>query len=900
MGFFRLGPWAFLSLFISTGFAADPDTLGLQNGYIDFETKFFKGKLVNDTQVLVSLSPKSDPIFDFLPFDKLSQRADDGNNHLGDVNFRYRVIGEQPWVQGSSSIARQNVTAMTVSEGEIAVSDLAPSLNDSLPLRIVRSWTVEDEDLVLSFNITNIGGSAVEIGALGFPIENNNIFTRRSKTDVQANCSFADPYIGLDGGYVQVTRVSGADPALVITPVGRTPFEAWSYLFEDSSTHLSYQSNLFEGLWRWDVYSKALAEEEWSGAEPWNPPTSKIIQPSQSLIHGLRFSLSSEIEGIEAAVASKDVPVITAFPGLIIPTDMTARLDISSSSNVQAIEVEPPSAMSIEHSGPKNLVVTPSASASGRVRVTVTYEDGRQQTVQYYLVKPGPEAVADLGQYLNDHHWYASENDAFGRGPSFMLVDHKTNDVVLQEYRVWLVGICHEAGASWMVAAIKQISQPNREQLAKLEEFVEKTLWGDIEEKPSYAVPYSLFWYSPDETDFPYDPSQPWKPGVSYSWPKKTANKTDRAYGYVYPTIAYWSLYRVARSVPDALPKYTWDFYLRQAYETVNFCFTQGNGTNRISFLNVGLMGETIIAEVLKDLQREGWTAEADQVKSLMKARADQWAITDVPFGSEQPWDCTGQEGVYYWSNYFNYTTSVTKTIDSIRGYMPAIAHWGYNGNARRYWDFTDGGAPETAQIERQIHHYGSALNALPLLHHLRSNTIGPTPGRAVAQSDQHLLRLAFAGSFAPLANIHPDGFASAAFHAYPETLAWDSFSGDYGPGFVGMMLGAATYVVGGTGGDLTVWGGQLLPAPKCTGGYDIVPQDAVRMRVFVGPLGLWIEVSAGAIEKVRVVGEKVLVKVVAAAVPDAVAVEEAIVVKLRLCLAHQFLNVSWRVSRGH
>lgn len=33
-------------------------------------------------------------------------------------------------------------------------------------------------------------------------------------------------------------------------------------------------------------------------------------------------------------------------------------------------------------------------------------------------------------------------------------------------------------------------------------------------------------------------------------------------------------------------------------------------------------------------------------------------------------------------------TESVTKTIDSVLGFMPNIPHWGWNGNARRYWDF--------------------------------------------------------------------------------------------------------------------------------------------------------------------------------------------------------------------
>lgn len=30
---------------------------------------------------------------------------------------------------------------------------------------------------------------------------------------------------------------------------------------------------------------------------------------------------------------------------------------------------------------------------------------------------------------------------------------------------------------------------------------------------------------------------------------------------------------------------------------------------------------------------------------------------------------------------------SVTKTINSVLGYMPNVPHWGWDGNARRYWD---------------------------------------------------------------------------------------------------------------------------------------------------------------------------------------------------------------------
>ena len=63
------------------------------------------------------------------------------------------------------------------------------------------------------------------------------------------------------------------------------------------------------------------------------------------------------------------------------------------------------------------------------------------------------------------------------------------------------------------------------------------------------------------------------------------------------------------------------------------------------------------------------------------------WSTDPVySFGSEMAWDSTGQEGVFIWSTYFNDTTTATNTLNSILAYQPTVPHWGYNGNARRYW----------------------------------------------------------------------------------------------------------------------------------------------------------------------------------------------------------------------
>lgn len=52
-------------------------------------------------------------------------------------------------------------------------------------------------------------------------------------------------------------------------------------------------------------------------------------------------------------------------------------------------------------------------------------------------------------------------------------------------------------------------------------------------------------------------------------------------------------------------------------------------------------------------------------------------------------WDSTGQEGVYAWSKHFNNSATATNALNSIIAYQPLIPHWGYNGNARRYWFVT-------------------------------------------------------------------------------------------------------------------------------------------------------------------------------------------------------------------
>ncbi|CAG9981961.1 unnamed protein product [Clonostachys byssicola] len=812
--------------FALVGTACAQDNLGLANGYLNFTTSNFQFSLVKDAQVLASLKPAGDS-FDFLPSDLLKVRARNGQYHWGDVTFRYREEGGSTWTSADSSTSRKVVTANGASGDVLASSSLTNTLPTG-PLTITREWLKVSEDIALRFTVKNTGTKAVEIGSLGFPAEFNSIFTNRLATDMQKLCSLSDPYVGLDAGYIRANPIRGTGKSLVVTPLSGSPLEGYRNLAETSYSETNYGSQTFEGFYEWQVLTKAYADNEWKGLEPWNPATSKTLKAGEEAKFGVRFSIAEEVRDIDNAVAKTGTPVAVGVPGFIVPRDLPAQLLLKSESAVSSITASPNGAFAIASAGDKKYTLTASSSAWGRVRVTIKYADGKTQTVHYFITKPTTDVLSDLGNFLTTEAYFNKTSDPFKRAPSVMTYDYEKRAIVEQDMRAWVAGLSDEGGTGAYVAALaKQALQPDAEEVAKLEDFVGSVIWGGVQSS-DYSVKKAIFYYDKAAMpNYPYDTSINW--GTWMSWNKQAASYIDRAYNYVHVAVAYWSLYRVARAYPTIVSK-DWQWYLEHAQGTI-IRMTKSD----IWYNDVGLMGETVFAEILADLKREGQTSQANAVEAAMKVRATLWHSQEIPYGSEMAWDSTGQEGVYYWTKYFGFTDSVTKTINSVLGFMPAIAHWGWNGNARRYWDFIYGA--KLGRIERQIHHYGSGLNSQVLLAAYRDDP-----------SDSYLLRVGYGGSTGPLTNINQDGFPSAAFHSWPNTLKWDGITGDYGPGFLGMALGSGTYVADDENFGLVAYGGILS---KGEGGSVVVePRDAVRKRVFIGPLKLLVNIDAGSIEK--------------------------------------------------
>ena len=477
----------------------------------------------------------------------------------------------------------------------------------------------------------------------------------------------------------------------------------------------------------------------------------------------------------------------------------------------------------------------------GRARLSIKYSDGTLQTVHYYITKPTTSTVADLGNFLFTKQWFENPSDPFKRSPSVMSYDRETDKIVEQDNRVWIAGLGDEGGSgSWLAAGMKQFVEPKADEIAKYERFIDEVLWGRIQFKAGenkYGVRKSLLYYEPKLLpNYEYNKDFNWTTWAS--WKKEQAESIGRGYNYPHVVAAYWSMYHLARNSENLVKNHPWQWYLNQAFETTKFAFSKKlDGKYRVGYVELGLMEGTIFLELLQDLKREGFREKAAEIESLMKERADAWTKEEYPFGSEMAWDSTGQEEVYAWCKYFGKDDKALVSLNSIIGYMPTLPHWGYNGNARRYWDFLYGG--KLRRIERQLHHYGSGLNAIPVLSFYREHP-----------DDFYLLRVGYGGMMGALSNIDQAGFASVAFHSFADTLKWDGYSGDYGPNFFGHAMNSATYIINHPEFSWQSFGGNVQIKGDLV---RVIPLDSLSQRIYIAPFGLWLTLDAGKFAEIEI-----------------------------------------------
>ncbi|KAI5357493.1 hypothetical protein Slin15195_G038540 [Septoria linicola] len=842
--------------------AASQNAIGSKGTYT-IDTNGFTLQLDTANQVATALTSKAGPNAGNEPFNFLlstNGRTDDGYYALGDIQIRMRPQNTNTWIDLASHNARKPVTVTPGpggNNGVLTSADITASLGSNLPITVNRTWSRDQDSIVMTFNITNVGNTALQMGGVGIPMPYNDNWVGKDQAGTWTTSVVSDAAVSRDAGYVLTNRLTGNAPTLITTPVERTPLEQYrlNYVTQPDyplqwldKTPLDFN---YEGVFSWWMATLGLGDLDEAAARDLgftrgnevNTPTDFLLQPRQSRIVGLRFHTSAGPRYVEQRLPAFGRPTIVGVPGFVASSNEQVKMIIRSTSAPSISNVSPANinfaGVQTVSQGVYSVTGTVNSGAYGQTRVTINFANGEVGTAHYNLINAAATQLDNLGAFRFSKQWFSNTSDYFGRAPGIITYDNKKQQQVVDSDRAWIAGLSDEAGTgAYVSAAAKQLSRPKKSEIAMLEQFAAKTLFGRLQVSTpgnTYGgVKKSLFYYDPA-----LEGRGVYTPGIDHggTWRKEEADKLSRSYNYPHPSVVYWTLYRLARN-NVGLTTMPWTWYLDRAYDTI-IGMRNNAGIGGDGYSQFGLMEGSYFLQILLDHEREGATNttlsnRANDIRAFMKQRADIWKGETYPYASEFPWDNTAQEEVYLWSNYFGNTDTALKTIETLMAVMSSVPHWGYSGTGRDLWDFMYSAQPGPgARLERIFHHYKGAQSAYPLINQFMAY---PT--------DIVMLRAGWGGVAGPLTSIGADGFGSTGFHTRPDYLSWDPYSGDNGVNIALHALSTRAIAVN----DATIGGWAGFGAAVSTNGnvVTIRPNDSSRQRVFIADNALYMELDAG------------------------------------------------------
>ena len=658
---------------------------------------------------IAAIRPNASDAFSFINDDRAGNFSSIPYHHShGDITLRVRTSSESSYRTYTTADSHLNHSAIQLDSpsSSLASFDVTPLLRTGSGLTLTKRFDVvtlpglpASSALTLTLTVTNNASDTLVLGALGlsalFSSNWNDLDLRRAAEQ----CSLAEPSIAGDHGWVKVTRLTGEGRVLLMSPVPAhrqtSALHHWRQLKGEDATPAGYA---FEGHYEWTAISDAW-DADWHQPQPWTGGAGPIqLAVGESATFAWQYQLIPNVRALEPILLSQGEFSSLAVPGYLLSTDMTtARLYIAPPAGTSLYEVnlDGPGSLILQSmgSGPTPyLAYSMNAKTAGRVRVAFTFRTTTNTTsstawVNLFVSGPLDAAVSSIGSFSAAHQWYTNMSDPFGRAYSIMPYDFEAHTMTLQDDRSYVVGLSDEAGAGPGLAfAMANRYRPDAAQAELLDVYINRTLrgvkGGDGGPVPfavsvqnaNWSVRASMFWYD-----------RPGMPGYHYTvrdgWDQDRSAQLWRSYNYVHPTVLYHTMYRVCRDF-DQLPRlYSCQWYLTAAYQTFLSMFADAP-----YYTQFGLMEGSVFLDVMDDLALEGRDDESSNMRAMQEKRVDTWRRLPFPFGSEMPWDSTGQEEIWLSAQAFGQYELSNSSLSAILAYAHAVPNWAYHGSARRFW----------------------------------------------------------------------------------------------------------------------------------------------------------------------------------------------------------------------
>lgn len=570
---------------------------------------------------------------------------------FGEMRFNY-AVGDDSAREVTTGASADIRHIEKLSNSEISVCYCADSAEKSglcgkSDFALKERYSLEGDHLRFDIDIENVSGKAITFYDICLPISWNNHW--QFESPYEKYLAATDNYISYNASYLVLERAKGGGNKLMFTPDPST------------DTSLEYRT-LRSTQITWAnppeyYYIKSLAANK--GKHSYLESTSLTLDAGEKKHYSfLLHKIASDHDELGKLLYREGLVDISVVPGMILPTNLKATVDLHTKHQITSVTASDPSARIHKlREFDDHSIYEIEFSKLGRNDVTYNYGDGKRGVLQFWIEEPLADAIQRRVDFLIENCRITDENDPHYL--SFFEWDNSKNVAKLGGNN------CSNNDFEQMYDAPafileKQVYSPVQSEISVTDDYLVDLVWekevihgGEYDGYLCHKCCHGRCWSDPFPAAEPY--------------------LCTRGYNYPRMYNSFYSMYKTAVRYPNL--KYRWKAadYLEAAALILR--------SSLILEPWVGLMGEQTVPDIIAALRTEGKNSLADEIYCLAIEKCNTMNSQAYPFGSEFGTDSTGEEGAYFFSKLGGNTNAMKVTIDKSVAWTGKVPVW--------YWQTT-------------------------------------------------------------------------------------------------------------------------------------------------------------------------------------------------------------------
>jgi hypothetical protein len=559
--------------------------------------------------------------------------------------------------------------------------DYMLSVNSQPMLTAKESLSIKSSDLEWRIELANQTDRPVDIEELRVFLPFNQDFGGIPQRKMYEERVITKFLPAGHGGYIQVMRPSGLGPYLLFQPLGSTGF--WDVQYEK---HPDYTPS--------NSYIGAASVYLIGGAQ--GMQTAPVVLPAGCSMEltwrGVWVESSEEVAKLLMDAGN---PALQFLPSSCVPQDQTLKVLVNSHLPVK-VECDT-SLVSLESEGESKFLWQLLPKHPGEHLLTLKYGSDRFAYYRWFVSPLAEQVIQGRAEFIYRNQFLNDENDP--RNSAILQWDGEAKSLVTDDPRPYVTGCCDECGLADVVfLAEKNTFWPAQKQIQRLESYVHKFLRVQLQDPETFAIKRWVTGQRWGEL-----PDKYMLPG----WREIKSTDIDRTFNYVHVANIYFALYRIGK-LYELLTEMEAVDYLYWAYKTIETMYGQRD-LHGLTAMTVGHMGASNFLKIRNALQEEGLVQEYEALQAFIDSTIDQFCQSDYPYGSEQSFDTSGYENIYFYTRErVGFDVKAAKANDKVARIMAAVKGdqpwWHWQGSDVRWWDFVVTG--KWLSFDETTHHF--------------------------------------------------------------------------------------------------------------------------------------------------------------------------------------------------